>query len=348
MEKRIRKNLEFNNSISLSRFMNLCLYKKNVGFYEKNIIGSHFITSPEISQVFGECIALFFLTTLSSLRTYNFMELGPGNGTLMVDIIRTFSNLSNDEFRFFLYEKSDFLKKIQEESLQNYHSKKSKIIQLNKLRLEKKPYIFFCNEFFDALPNNKYLKKENSIYEKRIILQENKLQSIYKKTNNMKFNNLSNGDIVEYSPLTNLYLRKIFKHIKSYGGAVLIFDYGPFKKKLISTVQALYRFKKCSIFDHPFESDITYHVDFNNIKKISKEYKLKYLGPITQKQFLFFYGINERIYNLSLKTKSKKKMENLYSQFKRLTDPNGMGDLFKCIFISRNRLELPAFSKNYK
>ena len=160
----------------------------------------------------------------------------------------------------------------------------------------------------------------------------------------MKFNNLSNGDIVEYSPLTNLYLRKIFKHIKSYGGAVLIFDYGPFKKKLISTVQALYRFKKCSIFDHPFESDITYHVDFNNIKK----YKLKYLGPITQKQFLFFYGINERIYNLSLKTKSKKKMENLYSQFKRLTDPNGMGDLFKCIFISRNRLELPAFSKNYK
>lgn len=348
MEKRIRKNLERKNSISLSRFMNLCLYKKNIGFYEKNIIGSHFVTSPEISQVFGECVALFFLTTLSSIRTYNFIELGPGNGTLMVDVIRTFSNLSNEKFSFFLYEKSNYLKKIQEESLKDYHSKKSKIIQLNKLKLEKKPYVFFCNEFFDALPINQYLKKENSIYEKRIIFRENKPQSIYKKISNKEFNNLSNGDIVEYSPLTNLYLRKIFKHIMNYGGAILIFDYGPFKKKLISTVQALYRSKKCSIFDHPFESDITYHVDFNNIKKISKEYKLKYLGPITQKQFLFFYGINERIYNLSLKTKSKKKMEDLFSQFKRLTDPNEMGDLFKCIFISKNHIELPAFSRNYK
>jgi len=90
---------------------------------------------------------------------------------------------------------------------------------------------------------------------------------------------------------------------------------------------------------------MTYHVDFNNIKKISKEYKLEYLGPITQKQFLFFYGINERTYNLSLKTKSKQKRENLFSQFKRLTDPNGMGDLFKCVFITKNNKKLPAFSK---
>jgi cyclopropane-fatty-acyl-phospholipid synthase len=345
MEKIIKKKLESNNSISLSRFMNLCLYKKNIGFYEQNIIGSHFLTSPEISQVFGECIALFFLTTLSSLKLNNFIELGPGNGTLMVDIVRTFSNLSNEKFNFFLYEKSNYLKKIQEDTLKDYHSEKSKIIQLNKLKLEKKPYMFFCNEFFDALPINQYLKKEDNVYEKRIIFQENKPQFLYKKNNDIKFNNLSNGEIIEYSPLTNLYLRKIFKHIKNYGGALLIFDYGPFEKKLISTLQAIYKSEKCGIFDYPYNSDMTYHVDFNNIKKISKEYKLEYLGPITQKQFLFFYGINERTYNLSLKTKSKQKRENLFSQFKRLTDPNGMGDLFKCVFITKNNMKLPSFSK---
>lgn len=346
MEKKIRKKLEINNSISLSRYMNLCLYKKDMGFYEQNIIGSHFVTSPEISQVFGECIALFFLTTLSSHRLNNFIELGPGNGTLMGDLIRTFSNLSDEKFNFFLYEKSNYLKKIQKDSLKNSHSKKSQIIQLDKFELKEQPYMFFCNEFFDALPINQYLKKENNIYEKRIIFKENKLQFTYKITNNTKFNNLSNGDVFEDSPLTNLYLRRIFKHIKNYGGAILIFDYGPFEKKLISTVQALYKSKKCGIFDYPYESDMTYHVDFNNIKRISKEYKLKYLGPITQKQFLYFYGINERIYNLSTKVKSKQKKETLFTQFKRLTDPNGMGDLFKCIFISKNHIKLPAFSNS--
>ena len=77
-----------------------------------------------------------------------------------------------------------------------------------------------------------------------------------------------NGDILEESPLSNLYMKIICKHIKKYGGGLLIFDYGPFKKGNIDTLQALYHSKKCGIFDHPFESDITYHVNFEQMIKI--------------------------------------------------------------------------------
>lgn len=57
-----------------------------------------FITSPEISQMFGEClgvwVALFFekVKSNSILFTENgfsIVEFGPGRGTLMKDIIKT-------------------------------------------------------------------------------------------------------------------------------------------------------------------------------------------------------------------------------------------------------------------
>ena len=75
------------NHISLSRFINYCLYKKDQGFYQKNSIGTHFITSPEVSQLFGECVAIFFLLILKKYKVHTFFELGPGNGTLMKDLI---------------------------------------------------------------------------------------------------------------------------------------------------------------------------------------------------------------------------------------------------------------------
>ena len=113
------QNFLKNQKISLSRFINFCLYKEKKGFYQKNRIGSHFITSPEISQLFGECIGIFFLL-LKDLKIKNFCELGPGNGTLMKDLISTIKKFTNDQISFNLYEKSRFLKSLQLENLTQY------------------------------------------------------------------------------------------------------------------------------------------------------------------------------------------------------------------------------------
>ena len=330
------------NHVSLSRFINYCLYKKDVGFYQKNSIGTHFITSPEVSQLFGECVAIFFLLILKKYKIRTFFELGPGNGTLMKDLILSFKKFIKDSMSFYLYEKSLFLRKLQTKNLNNLNSKSYKINFLKKPQFKEEPIFFFCNEFFDALPINQFEKVNNSWFEKRVTYS-NKFEIINIKSKE-KFNkNYKNGDIIEISPLSQLYLIKILKHIKQYGGGFLIFDYGPFSKSNINTLQALHNSEKCGIFDFPFQSDITYHVNFKDFTNIAKKLGLISYGPITQKDFLFFHGINERVLNIISKTSSTEKVESLNKQFERLTSPSGMGGLIKCLYISREKIDSTVF-----
>lgn len=331
-----------NNTLSLSRFIYYCLYMKGCGFYQNNRIGKHFLTAPEVSQLFGECIALFFVVTMKKLKIENFCELGPGNGSLMRDIIMTVSKFIKYKLSFFLYDKSVLLKSIQKKNLEKLTSHNVKIEFINNLRLSKEPFFFICNEFFDALPINQYEKRNGYWYEKKVIFNDG-YKIINKKTDEKFSSNFSDGDILEISPLTDLYMKKICKHIQRFGGGALIFDYGPFKKKRVDTLQAIYKSKKCGILDFPFKSDITYHVDFENLKRISNEFNLHFHGPITQKKFLYFNGINERVISLIAKLKSSDKINNLEKQFEILTSSSKMGDLIKCFFITKDNIKLNFF-----
>lgn len=51
-----------------------------------------FVTAPEVSQVFGECLSVWYTTqwqTLNKPSAVQFVEVGPGKGTLMADILRS-------------------------------------------------------------------------------------------------------------------------------------------------------------------------------------------------------------------------------------------------------------------
>lgn len=333
-----------NQKISLSRFINFCLYKEKKGFYQKNRIGSHFITSPEISQLFGECIGIFFLL-LKDLKIKNFCELGPGNGTLMKDFICTMQKYLKIKTNFLLYEKSNYLSSIQNKKLEKLNFKFVNIKPLKKLNLTKEPHFFICNEFFDALPINQFEKINDKWFERRVYYEKGfKITNV--ETDKNFSSNFLNGDVLEESPLSKLYLTRIYNHIKTYGGGILIFDYGPFKKGNVDTLQAIYKSKKCDILDYPFDCDITYHVDFEMMISLAKKKKLKTYGPITQKDFLFFHGINERVVSLSNKVKSIQTKYNLEKQFERLTDPDGIGSLIKCLFVSSYDINSKVFKDN--
>ena len=109
-------------------------------------------------------------------------------------------------------------------------SSKSKIETLKNLKLDKKSIFFFCNEFFDALPVNQIVKRNNKIYEKRVNLIDDNFDFLENINNNKKFEFLLNDEIYEYSPLTTLY-KENFQHIKKFGGYLLFLIMDPIKRK---------------------------------------------------------------------------------------------------------------------
>ena len=118
------KIFENNKNISLDNFINKALYDLKYGFYmKKNPIGidGDFITSPNISILFSEMLAIWcisFWKKLGCPKKVTILEIGPGDGSLSLGLIKTFCNFKkfNKAYNLKLLEKSEYLIKIQKKN----------------------------------------------------------------------------------------------------------------------------------------------------------------------------------------------------------------------------------------
>ena len=129
--KKLRKNLanliKSKGKINLYEYMNICLYDRDYGYYttKEHIFGAKgdFITSPEISQMFGEIIGIWVFKIIEGFKfpeKIDIVEIGAGRGFMMSDIIRTLLTFKrNHELNFYIVEKSDKLAKIQQDNITN-------------------------------------------------------------------------------------------------------------------------------------------------------------------------------------------------------------------------------------
>jgi len=80
--------LKEKKSIPLDQFISIALYDKKFGYYmKKNPFGKEgdFITSPLISNLFGEMLAIWcvaFWEHIGKPKKILLVELGPGDGSL--------------------------------------------------------------------------------------------------------------------------------------------------------------------------------------------------------------------------------------------------------------------------
>ena len=325
--------LKEKKSIPLDQFINISLYDKKFGYYmKKNPFGQKgdFITAPLISNLFGEMIAVWcvaFWEYIGKPRKILLVELGPGDGSLCKDLLKTFKQFKNfyNSLEINLLEISDKLKTIQKVKINN---KKVKWIKkINEINCG--PIIFLGNEFFDALPIKQIYKKKNLFFEKYVTLSnDNKgVKFLHKKANNslikriQNLNLISVGNTIEYPLVALKFLEAIAKKIKELDGGLLTFDYGYNTKKNQNTLQSVKKHKYTNLFSMPHYSDITSHLNFKLFHKILKKNNLNVKKIITQNEFLKIVGILERANILSNKMTFKAKA-NMYYRLKRLLARN--------------------------
>ncbi len=328
-------------SISISNFMNAALYHKEYGYYMNKLpLGKDgdFITAPEISQLFGETIAVWIMNTWEKLgkpSKFSLVELGPGKGTLVHDIIRVTKKYSCffSSMNIHLVEISPILQKIQKEKLKgldiNWHT--------NVNNLPNQPTIFFANEFFDALPIDQFVYRDGQWYKNRVMKQDGgqclTLKSRRKGScvpaSSIQITNgkLFNGAVVEVCLTGIEILRKLEKKIVNNGGAALIIDYGYIYPSYKSTLQSIRQHQYANFLKNIGNSDITALVNFQALKD-----SLKYLNCeiLTQREFLYLFGIKERAQAL-MENASNEQKNKIFSEFLRLTE--NMGTLFKVMLI---------------
>ncbi len=340
---------KINKLIPVDEFLNKALYEPKSGYYaNRNPFGRNgdFVTAPSISNLFSEIISIWVVSVWEKLDkpvNFNFVELGPGDGSFTKVLLNTFQKFPklNNSTKIYLYEKSERLKKIQKKKIRN---RKVKWIS-NFDTIKKGPIIFFGNEFFDAIPVKQFSYKKKSLHEKFFYIDPisgiNETYSKAKledKKNIKSYKTLNNLSFIEYPKLGFEELKNINKKILELSGGILLIDYGYLNNINKSTLQAVKQNQKINLdvfFDNIGKSDITYLVNFKLLKEYFIKNKLKVKNIVTQKFFLEKMGILERANILGRKMNFKEK-KRMSSTLIRLLNKDLMGELFKVLFAFKS------------
>ena len=326
--------------MTIADYMTECLLHPVHGYYStRDPLGSHgdFITAPEISQMFGELVGLSLAQCWldqGQPKHFALVELGPGRGTLMADILRATRQVPkfHHAARILLLEASPTLRDIQAYTLVEY--KPEWISELG--NLPDLPLFLIANEFFDTLPIRQFLRDGIGWCE-RLVGCENGTLSFglgprsAQPALEERLADTKDGDLVELCSAAIPMLALISEQIARKGGAALIVDYGDWRS-LGDTLQAVRAHDRTDPLIEPGLADLTAHVDFEPLALAARSSDCAHTRLTPQGVFLERLGITERAQSLSA-TLSRPQLEALIAAHRRLTHPDEMGNLFKVLGV---------------
>jgi SAM-dependent MidA family methyltransferase len=335
MKSMLMEMIAAEGPMPLDRYMALCLGHPQHGYYmTRDPLGAagDFTTSPEINQIFGELIGIWCVAAweaIGSPSPFALVELGPGRGTLMQDVLRTTSR--HQAFQtaalVHLVETSPVLRKLQRERLND-----KKVVWHDSIEsLPQEPMIFIANEFFDALPIRQMVKHGRSFFERRVALTNGELELVLVPAPQF---DLGDDGLHESSPISQAIAESLGARLQALGGAGLIIDYGHLKSSAGDTLQALKQHAPVGILEHPGSSDLTAHVDFEALSRSFRAAGAVALPPMSQRKFLNAMGLEARLSKLAEKLSGGERAAFIAGA-ERLVGEKGMGNLFKVLAVAQ-------------
>lgn len=355
LKREIVEMIAHDGPITLERYMSLCLTHPRYGYYMTRDpfgAGGDFVTAPEISQMFGELLGVWVTEAWRAAGgppQARLMELGPGRGTLMSDVLRVAPIAPNffSAITVHLVETSPVLREAQRRSLAR--AAKPAQWHLDFAETPPGPALILANEFFDALPVRHYVKTAGGWREQLVGLDAEGglafgLSDQIETTLNVP---AREGSIIEVSAMSQKLVGDIATRLVAEGGVLLIVDYGYEQTSLGDSLQAVSRHAYVDPLAAPGEADLTAHVDFAALARAARARGAKVMGPVTQAHFLLQLGIARRAETLSKKA-TPEQGRSIVDAFERLTGVDDarrqMGRLFKVMAVTHPDMpDLPGF-----
>jgi NADH dehydrogenase [ubiquinone] 1 alpha subcomplex assembly factor 7 len=343
----LAERIRLGGPVAVADFMAEALFHPELGYYtSREPFGAQgdFTTAPEISQMFGEMLGLWAIVAwqmLGSPERLVLVELGPGRGTLMNDMLRTAANVA--AFRaaldIWLVETSPRLAARQAQTLAGHEVQWAERFE----DLPAGPMVLVANELFDALPIRQHVRHQGRWHERMVALEAPGFafapgpQSRPDLPDDV-LDQAPDGAIAETCPVGRNLAAAIGARIARQPGLALIVDYGHPRQALGETLQAVSRHRFHPVLEAPGTADLTAHVDFEALAKAAMPARA--WGTVSQGEFLKRLGIETRAALLA-QAGGPKVAADIAGQLRRLIDADEMGTLFKVLALAHPALPAP-------
>ena len=359
----IRQNInQAGGRIPFVEFMNQALYAPNLGYYSSNLrkFGAEgdFITAPEISPLFSQCLAKQCEQVLASFDEGVILEFGAGSGIMAAEILKALESLNQLPKQYLILELSADLQQRQRETLQvQVPHLLARVQWLKSLPIEPLQGVILANEVLDAMPVHRFRFDEQGVSEYYVSLGDDDNTPFVWETINSS-NELLLRTVealqleVAYVSEINLALPAWIQSLSDIlaAGLVLLIDYG-FPSREYYHPQRNQGTLMCHYQHYAHDNplilvglqDITAHVNFTAVAEAADAAGLHVSGYTNQGNFLLSCGLTELLSGFD---DSKNYLQQTQA-VKKLIMPYEMGELFKVMALSRN-LDMPllGFTKD--
>jgi len=371
LRQKIEQEIRERGPIPFSRYMELCLYDPDLGYYSRNAEqfgkAGDFYTSSDVHAVFGRLLTRQFdemWRALGSPAQIEILELGPGRGLFAQDVLDWSEKKFPDFFRalhYRLVETSFVLRKRLQATLERHFSAgkaslcsasstlgegttsvvPNKAAQARALAPEV-PVIVFANEFFDALPVEvlspqgelRISEKDGRLVEAWNVASPEALEFLDRYSVHPE-----DGQRIEASLIARCYMSLIAATVKR--GFMIAIDYGYTRQEQLAgrhrgTI-ATYRqhSESANPYEAPGEQDITAHVNFTALTAAAEQGGMQVQPLLTQSQFLLGIGEHNQFADAFEECRLPQERAKIALQLKHLITPTGMGESFHVLIASK-------------
>jgi SAM-dependent MidA family methyltransferase len=339
--------------LSFEAYMKLALYEPGLGYYSAGArklgAAGDFTTAPELSPLFGQCIARHCAEVLAALGGGEILEVGAGSGRLAFDVLTALAARDALPTRYCILEVSADLRERQRDMISELPAPLAALVQwIDRPAPRWWRGALIANEVLDALPVSRFQWSDGAVLERGVALGANgtlhwqdempsppvriEAERLFAETGN----SWPSGYTSELCLTTRLWIDEVTRSMEA--GVALFVDYGLPRRDYYSprrnggTLRCHYRHRAHDDpFAHPGLEDITAWVDFTRVAEAAVAAELDVLGYTTQAGLLLGLGIEEDV----VSAPDEKTRVRRASEARRLLMPEEMGENFKAIALGR-------------